>query len=269
MIETPTTPWPDDWIDPSQVRCKKPRYDGLTMVIDKGLGLLAFRDLLETGGPYIDICKLGFGTSVLYSASQLQEKIKGAIQHQVYIMPGGTFFEVVSQFHSVRDYLHFIHQVGFNAVEISDGTFPIPTEQREEAIRLACDLGLMVCTEYGKKASSFVAELEGLIRTVEADIRAGASFVIIEARESGNVGVFNKEGDCDLSFMSEVMKAAGPFTSRLIWEAPKKAQQVTLLDVVGNQVNLGNIAPSDVLSVEALRRGLRADTSATVIERRL
>lgn len=269
MNETSITQWPEDWIDPSQQRSSKPRHQGLTMVIDKGLGHNAFHDLLETGGPYIDICKLGFGTSALYTPSQLQKKITEAIRHQLYIMPGGTFFEVASQFDSMSGYLQVIQKLGFNAVEISDGTFPIPASKRDEAIRIACDMGLMVCTEYGKKASSFVAELDELIQTVESDIRSGATFVIIEARESGNVGVFNKQGDCDLSFISEVIQAVGPYASRLIWEAPQKEQQVTLLESVGYQVNLGNIAPTDVFSVEALRRGLRADTSSTVIERRL
>ncbi len=269
MIETTTPFWPNDWLDPSKQRNEKPRTKGLTMVIDKGLGPKSFCDLVDTAAPYIDICKLGFGTSALYPASLLQEKIKKALEQQILIMPGGTFFEVVCQHQTIDEYLAFVKKIGFTAVELSDGTFDLSKTQRELAIHKASKSGLVVCTEYGKKAACFTAELEGLVSTVERDLKAGADYVIIEARESGNVGVFNRNGELDVAFIHEVIKTIGPSSNRLIWEAPRKEQQVALLHSLGLQANLGNIAPDDVLSVEALRRGLRADTSASVMKGRL
>lgn len=266
MIETTASLWPKDWLDPSKQRHEKPRNTGLTMVIDKGLGFHSFCDLMEVGATYTDICKLGFGTSALYSEQTLKKKMRIASECNLHLMPGGTFFEVALQHASVHHYVSHIRELGFSALEISDGTFEISRYQREEAIRLGVDAGLLVCTEYGKKASSFVAQLEELVETVHRDLQAGASYVIIEARESGNVGVFNKQGDLDEQFIQDVIQGVGENASRLIWEAPRKEQQVALLHTLGLDVNLGNIAPADVLSVEALRRGLRADTSAFVCE---
>lgn len=269
MIETTVSQWPHDWLDPSGQRHEKPRSTGLTMVIDKGLGFHSFCDLMEVGAPYTDICKLGFGTSALYADHTLKRKMRIASECHVHIMPGGTFFEVALQHDSAQMYISRVRELGFTAVEISDGTFEIPRDKRVEAIRSGVDAGLLVCTEYGKKAACFVAELEGLVETVLGDLHAGASYVIIEARESGNVGVFNKHGELDEQFIREVIQGVGEKSNRLIWEAPRKEQQVALLRTLGLVVNLGNIAPADVLSVEALRRGLRADTSAIVRERSL
>ncbi|MGD8191557.1 phosphosulfolactate synthase [Brevibacillus ginsengisoli] len=266
MIETTASLWPKDWFDPSKIRQAKPRSTGITMVIDKGLGFHSFCDLMEVGAPYMDICKLGFGTSALYSEQSLKRKMRIAAECNQYLMPGGTFFEIALQHDSANSYISHIRGLGFTAVEISDGTFELPFKKREEAIRYGVQAGLLVCTEYGKKASNFVAELEELVETVSQDLEAGASFIIIEARESGNVGVFNKQGELDVQFIQEVIKGVGNKAHRLIWEAPRKEQQVALLQTLGLDVNLGNIAPSDVLSVEALRRGLRADTSAFVFE---
>lgn len=266
MIETTSSLWPNDWSDPSQQRSDKPRTSGVTMVIDKGLGASSFCDLMEVGAPYLDICKLGFGTSALYSGHLLKKKLRMAAECYVHLMPGGTFFEVALQKHPAASYISHLCKMGFAAVEISDGTFEITQEKREQAIRLAAEAGMLVCTEYGKKASNFVADLDDLVETVNRDLQAGAHYVIIEARESGNVGVFNQQGEIDEHFIRKVIQGVGDNAHRLIWEAPRKEQQVALLHILGLDVNLGNIAPTDVLSVEALRRGLRADTSAFALE---
>ena len=261
MQEKPDSFWPAAWIDPSGQRCEKPRTRGLTMVIDKGTGLASYCDLLEMGSPYIDICKLGFGTSALYPPALLRRKLEIAKDYGLQIMPGGTFFEIAKRRSCASEYMKQLLNLGFNAVEISDGTFPLSPSERQEAIVCGVESGLAVFTEFGKKASHFRAERDELLQTLEADLCAGASYVIVEARESGTVGVFDCNGQIDSGFVEEIVQAAGDLRHKLIWEAPQKEQQVFFLQALGNDVNLGNIACADVLSLETLRRGLRGDTA--------
>lgn len=253
---------PVHWANPSGSRREKPRAEGLTMVIDKGVGLTAYRDLLEMASPYMDIYKLGFGTAALYPDELLRQKVHLAVQYGLHIMPGGTFFEIALRQSPISTYMKAIKSAGFNAVEISDGTFPLSAEQRRAAITAGCEAGLFVYSEVGKKASDYRAEREELLKTLQADLEAGASHVIVEARESGTVGIFDKNGSADDTFIRDVVRAAGEHSSRLIWEAPQKEQQVLLICTLGSTVNLGNIHYQDVLSVETLRRGLRGDTAA-------
>jgi len=264
--ETPF--WPADWADPSRMRAVKPRRTGLTMVIDKGIGTREFHDLLELAGEYIDVYKLGFGTSALYPVPILQEKLELARAHHVTIMPGGTFYEVACQDAPVESYLARLQALGFNGIEISDGTLSISRDERTQAIARAAESGLTVFTEYGKKTAGFQAEVDELAATLEADLAAGASYVIVEARESGNVGVYDRQGEVDSSFLSAISSRLGSNANRLIWEAPRKEQQVALLTALGLDVNLGNIAATDVLALEALRRGLRGDTTRLALEGR-
>jgi phosphosulfolactate synthase len=264
-----TSIWPTSWTDPSGARREKPRASGLTMVIDTGLGLHAFQDMMELSASFIDIYKLGFGTTLLYPPTLLRKKVELAKAHGLHIMPGGTMFEIVSHHSSVEEYVARVNMLGFNAIEISDGTFPISVELRRRAVALAADAGLTVYSEFGNKAAHFHVEQEALLRTLEEDVRAGARVVIVEARESGTVGVFNGKGEVDASFLLGVQRNAGELSKRLIWEAPKKEQQAVLIRTLGSDVNLGNISPSDVLSVESLRRGLRSDTACLFsVERR-
>lgn len=260
--------WPAAWTDPSQSRQEKPRATGLTMVIDKGLGRAAFCDLMELAAPFIDIYKLGFGTSALYPHKFLQQKVEEAKAWNLHIMPGGTLFEIALRHSSLEEYLKQVKSIGFNAVEISDGTFPLSPELRKRAIATAVDADLVVYSEFGKKAADFRAEQEDLLQTLEADLAAGASYVIVEARESGNVGVFDGRGKVEERYLRDIHQAAGKNAGRLIWEAPQKEQQLALIKTLGTDVNLGNIAGGDVLAVETLRRGLRGDTAAMFAERR-
>lgn len=263
-----TTFWPAGWSDPSGVRRAKPRSAGLTMVIDKGLGLTAFRDLLDMAAAHMDVIKLGFGTSALYPVPLLRQKIELARERELWIMPGGTFFEIARAQSPVERYLDRLKAIGFNAVEISDGTLSVTREERARAVTLAKEAGFQVFTEFGKKVSTFAVDQDELLKTLDADLGAGADCVIVEARESGNVGVFNHAGNVDTRFLRNIVEAAGTRASRLIWEAPRKEQQVILLATLGWQVNLGNVAPEDVLAVETLRRGLRGDTTAAALEAR-
>jgi phosphosulfolactate synthase len=135
-------------------------------------------------------------------------------------MPGGTFFEIARRRASVAEYMEVLRSLGFNAVEISDGTFPLTHAERQEAIACAAEAGLAPFAEFGKKAAHFRAERDALLRTLEEDVRAGAHYVIVEARESGTVGVFDENGKIDISFVRELTEAAGEASRRLIWEAP-------------------------------------------------
>ncbi|HZG16842.1 MAG TPA: phosphosulfolactate synthase [Candidatus Bathyarchaeia archaeon] len=268
MRANETAFWPESWMDPSFQRTTKPRRTGLTMMIDKGLGLHAFQDLLQLASPYIDVYKLGFGTSALYPLDVLRAKISLAREHGIDIMPGGTFCEVACQQTSFDTYLERTLILGYNAIEISDGTFPFSREERDRMISAAAEAGLTVYAEFGKKAEGFTAELDELVYTLDADLQAGASYTIVEARESGNVGIFNHCGEVDDTFLREVVQACGDKKEKLIWEAPQKNQQLALLRTLGYNVNLGNISTNDILSVEALRRGLRGDTACEVIAER-
>lgn len=246
--------------DPLGKRDGNDHRKGKTMIIDKGLGRYQFQDLLETAGTYIDFIKLGFGTTALYPSPLLQSKIEWAKACQLDIYPGGTFFEVAYLQGKMESYFLSMKQLGFTKIEISDGTITMPSDERIKAIATAKDLGLDVITEYGKKAAGSQLEWEDMIETISSDLEQGASYVIIEGRESGeNVGIYDTKGGIQEPFKL-MMDTINPHQKNIIWEAPKKNQQVDLIHWFGPNVNLGNIAPEDILSVESLRRGLRSDT---------
>lgn len=252
--------WQSRLADPSGNRKKKPRTCGKTMVIDKGLGLHAFEDLLLTSGEHIDLIKLGFGTSPLYPLKVLLKKISLAHNYGIDIMPGGTFLEVAIQQKEVQSFMNTVVRLGFNALEVSDGTIELERGLRSSLIREGIDRGLNVVTEYGKKCWGSSIEEEALIETIEIDASCGASMVTVEGRESGaGVGFYDASGQAkDEQILSVIEQIPDP--TLLLWETPQKSQQVQFLKLLGPDVNLGNIAPEDILSLEALRRGLRSDT---------
>jgi phosphosulfolactate synthase len=157
----------------------------------------------------------------------------------------------------------FFRQVlalGFDGIEVSDGTIHLSRSRRDELIRDARALGLRVFTEYGKKAFGSRIDALEFVKTAESDIRAGAELVTVEARESGvGVGLFDERGSCRETDLREVLNVV-PYPERILWEAPQKEQQVSLIKAIGPEVNLGNIPVGDVLALETMRRGLRSDT---------
>ncbi len=260
----------NEWLEilkfPIDGRTAKPREDGITMVIDKGMGLGETRDLLNTAGNYIDYLKLGFGTSALYSRDILEEKINLVRSYEIDIYPGGTFLEAAILQDKMEEYLLTAKKMGFSAIEVSDGTINFSNELRRKAISMAAEMGLKVLTEVGKKDPHTRTPLSQLIRQVLADIKFGAYKVIVEGRESGkSVGLYDSSGKLIVSEMEELVSAL-PDPSVLIWEAPMKDQQLELIIRFGTNVNLGNIAAHELLALEALRVGLRADTLKTVCE---
>lgn len=245
-----------EWVND---RTTKPRHHGVTMLIDKGLGLRAYEDLLNIAGAHIDFVKLGFGTAALTPFNVLKGKIECAKQHNIWIYPGGTFFEAAYAKENWERYLLQLEQLGFPAVEISEGTITLPQGMRQKVIATASE-SFLVLSEVGKKAQGSQVTLEQLRHTYKQDEQAGASYVIVEGRESGkNVGIYNRQGELDPKFVRDAQAATG---KKIIWEAPLKSQQTALINLLGADVNLGNIAPGDALAVEALRRGLRSDTFA-------
>ncbi|MDA8235635.1 MAG: phosphosulfolactate synthase [Clostridia bacterium] len=241
-------------------RTPKPRSSGLTMVMDKGLGLAAVRDLLETGAPYIDFIKLGFGTSALVDEKFLKEKINLIRSYGVDIYPGGTFLEIACQQNKIPDYLAYAQDIGFTFLEVSDGTITMTPQVRAALITGAREAGFGVITEVGKKDPRDQLPITEIIQQVKFDLAHGAYKVILEGRESGKgIGLYDNNGEVKQDDLATFTNSIDDIKA-IIWEAPLKSQQQELLMKFGPNVNMGNINPSEVLALEALRVGLRGDT---------
>jgi phosphosulfolactate synthase len=241
-------------------RSAKPRRQGQTMIIDKGLGLAQTGDLLALAGDYIDYIKLTFGTAALYPTALLRAKIALIRSYGVNVYPGGTFLEIAIAQNRLAAYLERAKDLGFDYIEVSDGTIDISPADRRRAIRLAREQDFQVITEVGKKDSSIPLDPEEALAQIQADLEAGAVKVIVEGRESGTgAGIFSAAGLVKTDELEQIVtELADP--TRLMWEAPLKSQQAVLIARFGPNVSLGNIPPAEVLAVEALRRGLRGDT---------
>lgn len=241
-------------------RNQKPRENGLTMVIDKGLGLDATNDLLKLTGDYIDFLKLGFGTSAFYSEKILKKKIELAKDFQVDIYPGGTFLEVAVIQKKIDQYLDRAKELGFTAIEVSDGTISLGLEERAEIIKKAIKAGFKVLTEVGKKDPNEEIAKQQTLEQIQRDLEEGAWKVILEGRETGTgIGIYDKSGAIRKDDFQELVDGLKDI-DQIIWEAPLKGQQQELIIQFGSNVNLGNIQAADILALEALRVGLRGDT---------
>lgn len=241
-------------------RSKKPRETGLTMVIDKGIGPYLLKDLIQVASEYIDVIKLTFGTSAFYSKALLKEKNELIRSAEIDVMPGGTFLEVAIWQGVVNDYLKTAKELGFSAIEVSDGTIDIDRKTRRDVIKRSLDMGFKVISEVGKKDPKEALPISLVHQLIEEDIESGASKVIIEAREAGKgVGVFDQEGKTKPKEIENITSGVRDL-SYLIWEAPLRNQQQDLILRFGINVNLGNIPHEEVLALEALRQGVRGDT---------
>lgn len=239
----------------------RPRREGLTMVLDRCQGLRATEDLLEMVGDYIDQIKLSFGTSAFLDEALLRRKIDLVRGYGIDIFPGGTLMEATIVRGVYPRYVQRARELGFTALEISDGTISMSRQVRDEAIRRALDAGLKVITEVGKKDTSIRIPAAQLADQIAGDLAAGAGEVIIEARESGmGVGIYDDHGNVRQDEMTAIIDALGHHRSSVIWEAPNPKQQAALIRRCGPNVNLGNVKPNDVLGLEAMRCGLRFDT---------
>jgi len=248
-------------------RCCKPRAAGVTMLIDKCQGPNAVADLLAMAGDYIDHWKLSFGTSALMDEDLLRDKIAQVRERDILVYPGGTLTEYAIVRGACRDYLRRAQALGFNGVEISDGTIHLAPSARRDAIQFALDLGLTVVAEVGKKHPREQPSAEELAEQALADFDAGAAWVILEARETGKgIGVYGEDGSVHERDVDTIASALNSRLERLIWEAPLKNQQEYFILRFGPDVSLGNIQPREVLGVEALRAGLRFETLRPLVE---
>lgn len=249
-------------------RTAQPRSAGMTMVIDTGLGVAATADILEVAGDYIDLWKLSFGTSVFVRPAVLERKLELINARKILTCPGGTLFEAAILQHHCRVYTTRAVEVGFTAVEISDGTIELPAFRRERVIDCARNAGLVVVTEVGKKDPNAQPPIVQLAEQALRDMEWGAHWVIVEGRESGiGVGVYNEHGALDAEALETFARILGDKIDRLIWEAPQKHQQTALIERFGINVSLGNVAPEHVLALESLRLGLRFETLKPIADK--
>ena len=239
-----------------------PREGGLTHVLDKGLGPRAWEDVLETAGELVDLVKLGWGTS--YVTENLGRKLDVLRAYDKPVVIGGTFFEAVVARDKLDDYRSWLAERGFTHVEISDGTLELPRERKLELIaQFARDF--VVLSEVGSKDSSVEFAPEEWTAWLREELDAGAWKVITEAREGGTAGIFRASGEMRADLVDEIANAVELVD--VIFEAPTKAAQAWFVKRFGPEVNLGNIAPDEVIALETLRLGLRGDTMKEVLLR--
>jgi phosphosulfolactate synthase len=239
----------------------KPREQGLTMVLDRCHSLYATEDLLTLTGDYIDHIKLSFGTSIFLDETLLRRKIEMIRAWHIDIYPGGTLMEATLVHGVYPRYVTRAKELGFTALEISDGTISMSRQTRDEAIKRALDAGFKVITEVGKKDPAIHLSPAELCDQIAGDLAMGADKVIVEARESGlGVGIYDEAGGLRQDEMAAIVSCLGDSRGDVIWEAPLQKQQAALIVRCGPNVNLGNVRPNDTLGLEALRCGLRFDT---------
>jgi len=233
----------------------KPRARGLTHVIDRGLSVAEVDNLMEVAGHCVDVVKLGWGTALV--SANLKPKLERYAAREVPVVLGGTLTELAIRQGRVEGLVGWLRELGLRHVEVSDGTIALdPALKRELIERLAHEF--TVLAEVGSKDVDFIMAPYVWVEQIQRDLEAGAWKVIAEARESGTAGIYRATGEVRTGLIDEIAHAVDP--DRLIFEAPRREQQVWLLKRFGTECNLGNIAPHDVLSLETLRLGLRSDT---------
>lgn len=236
-------------------RSIKPRDNGLTMVMDKGLSIREAENFCESHAGYTDIVKFGFGTALI--TPNLEEKIK--IYRDANIIPyfGGTLFEIFIIRDKFDDYLRLLDRYKMEMAEVSDGSMELDHEKKLGYVRKLAQQ-TTVLSEVGSKKAGVVIPHDAWIKNMKTELEAGAWKVIAEARESGTIGIYKSDGTADKELILDIMNHVD--TKNILWEAPNKNQQVYFIKLVGSNVNLGNIAPNEILALEALRLGLRGDT---------
>ncbi len=236
-------------------RPAKPRETGLTMVMDKGLSLSEAEAMMESSAEYIDFVKLGFGTALI--TNNLKEKIK--LYQQAGTRPyfGGTLFEIFVVRGMFDDYCRFVETYGLDLAEVSDGSMEMDNDVKCDYISKLSKY-VTVISEVGSKQADVHIPDDVWIKMMQKEMHAGSWKVICEARESGNTGIYNPDHSANLTLIDDICH--GVKIENVIWEAPIKSQQAWFINLLGANVNLGNIATNEVISLETLRRGLRGDT---------
>lgn len=236
-------------------RTKKPRQTGFTMAMDKGLSIREAEDFMSIASDHVDIVKLGWGTS--FVTPRVQDKIKVYKEAGLPCYFGGTLFEAFIIRDQFDDYRRVLDKFGMTYAEVSDGSIDLEHDKKLEYISKLSQQ-VTVLSEVGSKDADKIIPPYKWIELMQTELDAGAWKVIGEAREGGNVGLFRSTGEVRSGLVQEILTKI-PF-EKIIWEAPQKAQQVWFIKLLGANVNLGNIAPNEVIPLETIRLGLRGDT---------
>lgn len=236
-------------------RTQKPRNNGLTMVMDKGLSVRQAEDLMAVGAPYIDFVKLGWTTA--YIIPQLEEKL--AVYREAGVHPyfGGTLFEAFTARNQFDDFLRVLEKYKLEYAEVSDGSITLPHTEKCEYIATVARHATVI-SEVGSKDNTKIMAPYKWISLMKAELEAGTWRLIAESRESGNVGLYRESGEVRQGLVDEILSEIP--NEKIIWEAPLKAQQVYFINLVGPNVNLGNINTNEIIALETTRMGLRGDT---------
>jgi phosphosulfolactate synthase len=236
-------------------RTKKPRESGITHVLDKGYSLDQVRDFLAVAKGYVDIVKLGWGTAVV--TPDLKEKIDLYQDNDVPVCLGGTLFELCLRQGKLDEYVRAVHDLGMEHIEVSDGTVAMDADDKIAVLRRLTK-EFKVLSEVGRKEADVVIAPYRWVESIKRELEAGAWKVVTEGRESGTVGIYQPGGEVKEGLLDEIATAID--VRDLIFEAPVKSQQVWFIKQFGANVNLGNIPPEEVVSLETLRLGVRSDT---------
>lgn len=238
-------------------RTARPRTFGLTMVNDKGLSVAEARNLVSGAGPHIDLVKLAFGTSLVTAG--LHEKIRIFQDANIPVYFGGLLFEAFVIRNQFNDFLGLLKEYNITYIEVSDGSIDIPHSEKCGYIEKLAKYGT-VLSEIGSKDKDreHITPPYQWIQLMQAELAAGSTYIVAEARETGTVGIYRDSGEVREGLVQEILTKVP--AEKILWEAPRKDQQLYFLTLVGANANLGNITPSEVIALEAMRVGLRGDT---------
>jgi len=238
-------------------RTARPRSYGLTMINDKGLSVNEARNLVSAALPYVDIVKLAFGTSIV--TPDLSEKIKVYQDAGIAVYFGGLLFEAFVVRNQFGDFVSMLQEYGIRYIEVSDGSIDIPHGEKCGYIEKLSKYGV-VLSEVGSKDKDreHITPPYQWIQLMKAELEAGASYIVAEARETGTVGLYRNSGEVREGLVQEILTKVA--AEKIIWEAPQKDQQLYFLSLIGANANLGNINPSEVIALESMRIGLRGDS---------
>lgn len=245
-------------------RTTRPRTTGLTMMLDGGIPTRQFTDIIETWHPHVDLVKFGWGTALV--TPHLEAKLEVLRAFGIDYFFGGTLFEKYLAQDRFDDYVEMCEQARCPCVEVSNGTIPMSSTAKAGYIRRLAER-FTVLAEIGYKQADRDATLRprDWVRSAHEDLAAGAAIVITETRESGTTGLARPDGTLKLEVL-EALLDSGIRPGDLLFEAPSKSLQSSLISRLGPNVNLGNVAPTDLAALETLRLGLRSDTLLTMEE---
>ena len=236
-------------------RSNKPRKNGLTMMMDKGLSIREAEDFLASNTEHTDIIKLGFGTSII--TPNVSDKVKLYHENGMKVYTGGTLFEAFAIRNQLDDYKKYLNKIGLEMVEISDGSMSL---DHNDKCNIISDFSknFRVISEVGSKDANVDISSNNWLKWMQNELSAGSWKVIAEAREGGNAGICDGNGGIKSELIDEITSQIA--IDKILWEAPKKNQQIWFINKFGANVNLGNISPDGVIPLECLRLGLRGDT---------